>query len=464
MRVVNLSRRPFTNRQPVVRLAILLWIVGGLLFLANVWLYAGHFSGSSKGQGRLESLGRQVQQEEQRLQELWQELEGLNLDERNRRVRYLNSLIHSRTFPWSALFDDLEDALPIDVYLASVRPSLRLADEPRSNVTTAAPARALTAREARARARGETTTAPAVEAEPEEEEELYSGDRVSLTLQAFARTDEAMFELVDRLYQDPSFLNPDLSREAKDKTGKINFSIKVTYLTPKKGARPPEEGSVEAALASQDQAKAGVEGSSRSRARPVAVVDGGEEGDAPVVQVPVEPESEVDPGESTFADRGSRNIGRGSRNRDVRRAGPQARAGLPPEEGEAEASTEAAGRGLSRTASRPTLRGPSTVSVAPGVPIGGTLQPSTSNPQGEDSGATTPRGGATNAPGSSSGSRPESAGPGEGPNPSEPAPTKPTASSTPRLQGSLFDRWIPDFLRYTPDVPGYPELREEVRG
>ena len=445
MKVVNLSRRPFTNRRPVARLATLFWLLGGVLLLVNVWLYASHFSGSSKGRGRLDALARQVDQEQDRLGELGKELRKLDLDSRNRKARYLNSLIHSRTFPWSALFDDLEDTLPIDVYLGSVQPSLKLAKQPR---TSAQPRRATTAREARARARaaarGEAAGQPTTAIEPEEEE-FFSGDRVALTIRGYARSDEAMFEFVDRLYQDPSFKDPNLSRESKNKAGTVNFNIKVIYLTPKKGANPPEEG-MAGAETSVDGSRSNGPGTI-----PRVVVDA-REGDTGDDARPLGSEVSVaDPGTRAETEpvRSSRSR---LRDRDVRRAEPQHRADLPPEEGELEGEEPRRRSRSTGSRSRTTGSIPSTVSVAPGF----TQAPGATTPdpgrEAEDFRRPEPsneRGPSTRP------TRPGRTTPRGTPDPLNPIPTQPAASSSPRLQGSLFDRWIPDFLRWTPDYSGF---------
>ena len=48
MRVVNLARRPFINRRPIVRFAALLWLAGILLLAWNVRLYRGHWQGTAR--------------------------------------------------------------------------------------------------------------------------------------------------------------------------------------------------------------------------------------------------------------------------------------------------------------------------------------------------------------------------------------------------------------------------------
>lgn len=129
MRVVNLARRPFVNLRPVVRLAALLWVLGGLLLAYNVWLYVSHWQGTATNRARLEALERDIDREAAKLGELDPALQRINLARQNARVAFLNRLIAYRTFPWSALFEDLEEVVPLDVRLLSVQPTVQMVAE-----------------------------------------------------------------------------------------------------------------------------------------------------------------------------------------------------------------------------------------------------------------------------------------------------------------------------------------------
>ncbi len=236
MKIVNLARRPFRNQRPVLRAAIGLWMLGALLVLANLWLWGDYLQGSSTSEGKLAALERQIDEEEKHLDTYGQRLRNLKLATRNQQASYLNLQIHRRTFPWSALFDQLEDVLPLDVYLEDVKPEVERADDRSARSTRRRSAPRLSAREARRRAReraagGESEPQPQAAAEPEVKEDTR--DRVNLALNGYARTEDDMFDLVDRLYQHPSFLDPNLSRESRESVNeKIAFSIRVVYLMP----------------------------------------------------------------------------------------------------------------------------------------------------------------------------------------------------------------------------------------
>ena len=57
---LNLSRQPFRNLRPIVRLAVFLWVLGGVLLVANVLRYWGYFTGSEDRRTELQELQQQV--------------------------------------------------------------------------------------------------------------------------------------------------------------------------------------------------------------------------------------------------------------------------------------------------------------------------------------------------------------------------------------------------------------------
>lgn len=397
MKVVNLSRRPFLNDRPVKRFAAILWVLGGLLLLVNLWLYGSYFSGTSKGQGRLEVLARQIDQEQDDLEELSQELRALKLGVRNDRAEFLNTLIDARTFPWSALFDALEEVMPIDAFLISVKPNVLKDERPKAKRRT----RARTAREARARAR-ERRSGNTRNSEPEVvTKKIDSEDRVLLALQVNARNEEAMFELLDNFYKSPAFEKPILKKETADAQRNVGSTIDVVYLPPKPGVAPPEEGMPGSEVLADAEPRTGAA---------AGTADGAE---AP---------------------------------RQVARAANQERTGLPPEE-----EVGAGSEGLSR----PPL--PSRASVAPALRDRGAKPEANTGgkaPRGRTvpnrrvapTGRSTPGGVQRERPSGprtrQTADRPRARNPA-----AVPTPVVPSASSSPRLRGSLIDgllpRWAP---------------------
>ena len=460
MKLVNLSRRPFLNTRPVKRLSTLLWVVGGVLLLTNIVLYSSHFMGSSKGQERLDAVGRQIDQELEVLNEKAEELKSLELRSRNEKAQYLNTLIDARVFPWSALFGSLEEILPLDVYLASVKPSLGSnLRKGKTNKKTRS-SRGTTAKEARerarAKARGETVEKPDEKEAPKKVSD-NKDDLIRLSLEAYSKNDEALFELIENLYADPAFTKPTLTREGLTDQRVINFGVEVYYRPPNRGAPPPEEGDPEAVL--QDEGEAVAETSVAEGSRvDVLGASNVEEGESSV-------EGEREPGKPVSV----------SRTRPVRRATSTSDRGLPPEEGEERGrsveSVEEPGierRSRTRpqnrdTAKRDTSRSrplPQATSIQPPsfVPA-----PTRENPTASDRSRptaaprATPRVGASPRPTSRPSARPTSR-PTSRTRPSTttgrpPAPTNlpSPASSSPRVEGTFLDRFLPEgFLMPNP--------------
>lgn len=446
MKLVNLSRRPFLNTRPVKRLATFLWVFGALLLLINGWLFGSHITGSSKGQGRLEALGRQIDQEQEALDAKIEELRSLNLPTRNARIAELNELIEARTFPWSALFGSLEEVLPIDVYLASVRPTV--ADKKKKE-RQRRPNRALTAREARARdrarARGE---------EPKAEESQQPATKVvaeppglvRLDLAAYARNDDAMFELIENFYASPQFEAPELKREGIDEKRVLSFSVSVLYRLPNPEPLPVEEVQTAEQGADSSEAESGEGQTEDGEALAEAdgseggtVLDPGSEGAVDPVRMPA-PEPSMGIGNSLQPD--LRPTTAAGQPREIRRAPSRVDdEALPPEEGEAVRSRTPSRRPASRSASGDASRG-SSPRVTTGVPLQPTPSAIPAPPSAQPPRAVRPnnrptsRPPARTTPSSSTTRRPATTRPPTRQDP-RPVPTRPTASSSPRLQGAF---------------------------
>lgn len=225
MKAVNLASKPFVNRRPVIRIAFLVWIAAIVLAVVNIWSYGDFFRVASDHRARLADLEKEIRIEEEQVKSLEKRIAGLKLDDGNTKARYLNGLIHQRIFPWSRLFDEIQDVLPKDVYLVGLAPQIeKVESQKRSRTTSSA-----NSNRTRNTSTASNTSRPARTTKKKAEPAL---DRVLLELQGFARSDEAMLELVDRLYASPSFLDPTLSSESRDnRSGLVAFQIEVTYLT-----------------------------------------------------------------------------------------------------------------------------------------------------------------------------------------------------------------------------------------
>lgn len=187
---LNLARKPFTNGRPVVRLALLLWLLGAAFFAGNLWLYWEFISGRGTAAARLEEVERGLVAADARITQSSAELAGFDLATQNDEVRYLNARIDERRFSWSRLFDRLARVIPADARLISLAPGK--ADRRRNRD-------------------------PAMEG------------KFMLQIEGKARADEAVLGFVDRLFDDPAFGQPNLASENEDVDGLLTFRLTVPY-------------------------------------------------------------------------------------------------------------------------------------------------------------------------------------------------------------------------------------------
>ncbi len=262
MQGVNLARRPFVNRRPVLRLAILLWIAGAALTIHNVRQYAGHWRGTSVNRQDFADVARQVGEEQQGYEEVKRATARVSLGRENRHAGFLNQLIAFRTFPWSALFDDLEEVVPLDVKLFSVQPKVTLKTVPekarRQRRRRPRPATAAARRSAdetgasEAIAPGSGSGSPAKEAP-----RALRRDEVMLQLNGIAKNEDAVVELIEMLYADPSFHSPFLPGETFLPDGSVKFTLSTVYLTSDPAPETSDEIPEEAEVVARQDTEAG---------------------------------------------------------------------------------------------------------------------------------------------------------------------------------------------------------------
>ncbi|MFQ5350384.1 MAG: PilN domain-containing protein [Thermoanaerobaculia bacterium] len=198
---LNLASQPFMNSRPVRRLVLVLWCLGAVLTVANLFFYTRHLSGQQARRDRLVRLAEQEGRENERLAELEEQLAGFDIDWQNRQVEFLNLRIAERVFPWSQLFDRLTEAMPRAVRLTRLRPDIRTrtGDSGREEI-------------------------------------------VRLDIRAEARNEEAMLNFVGRLFKHPAFRNPNLASEnRRAKSNITEFDLSATYLPARAApsAKPP---------------------------------------------------------------------------------------------------------------------------------------------------------------------------------------------------------------------------------
>jgi Tfp pilus assembly protein PilN len=228
---LNLSRSPFVNRRPVNRLAIALWVVGGLLLVVSLVLIWSHRAGSVEGRAELARVRAESAREVELARRLRDELASLELAEQNAHVDFLNQRIAQRAFPWSRLFEQLIEVLPSGVRLRSLFPGLG----------------AEQSRRGRSRA-------------------TVLDSRVRLSISAQAEDGEAMLEFIDRLFAHPAFDQPNLMRESREGSS-IGFQLDVLYQPDLEGAAT--EPAAEERAEQDEQDPAATPAATASAARPL---------------------------------------------------------------------------------------------------------------------------------------------------------------------------------------------------
>lgn len=217
---VNLARRPFANTRPLRRVAMALWVIGAVLAVAAAILYWRSLFGIEGRRAEIAAVERSIADEQRRLDASEAALARLDLRRQNVEAAFLAARIRERTFPWSALFVHLAEVLPRQVRLVSLSPqAAERGDSQRS----------------RSRHPGSAASA----------------GRVQLSMTGAAASDEALTELLDRLFASQRFSHPTLPTERRE-PGYISFALAVSYLPPGPASRraaapsPPSPSLVEA--------------------------------------------------------------------------------------------------------------------------------------------------------------------------------------------------------------------------
>jgi Tfp pilus assembly protein PilN len=206
---VNLAKRPFANTRPLRRVAMALWAIGSVLAAVVGVLYWRSIFGIEGRRAEIAAVERSIAEEQRRLDASEAALARLDLRQQNVEAAYLAARIRERTFPWSALFVHLAEVLPRRVRLASLAPQ---AGEPR----------------ARSRSPGSAT----------------SSGLVQLQMTGAAASDEALMELLDRIFASQRFSHPTFPAERREPGGLVSFALGISYLPPgpaaRRAAAPPQ--------------------------------------------------------------------------------------------------------------------------------------------------------------------------------------------------------------------------------
>lgn len=203
----NLAARPFVNRRPLVRVALLAWILGGLLAAFDGVAYWRYLTGEGRRQQQAIELEASRTEQQKRIDEAVDALVAKDLDWQADQVRFVNLKMDEQAFSWSRLFDQLAEVLPDGVRLSRLNPGVGRVDAERLA----------------SQGVGEV-----------------GSRRVTLTMNGSARDSEALYEFVDALFAHPAFQSPDLARET-ERGGEVEFSLSAYYLPAAVPAEPTAE-------------------------------------------------------------------------------------------------------------------------------------------------------------------------------------------------------------------------------
>ncbi len=121
---INLSSRPFVNQR---KFYLILTLLLALLVLSVMW----NFSRYQFIRQHQKIANWKYQEGQQRMSALQKEeesirirLRGANTADFLDRIEYVNGLIDQRIFSWTELLNDLEQVMPPNVQIASIRPRI----------------------------------------------------------------------------------------------------------------------------------------------------------------------------------------------------------------------------------------------------------------------------------------------------------------------------------------------------
>lgn len=121
---LNLSTAPQENRRPFVAAAVLIGAIAAIALVVLSWAAYGSWSSDREVRAQISSLEDQIRQstaEQARLAAYFHTPQARDILDR---ANFLNSLIDERSFPWTDIFQSLEQTLPDGVRVVSISPRL----------------------------------------------------------------------------------------------------------------------------------------------------------------------------------------------------------------------------------------------------------------------------------------------------------------------------------------------------
>ena len=121
---INLARRPFRNNAMLYGIfsACALLLLAGTLY--NYWEFRRAGVELEVLQAEIGAIDERQQALAAQVEQVRQEIRAVDLTSFNAKADFANGLLLSKFFSWSDLFDLLEDLMPPEVKLRSIRPSV----------------------------------------------------------------------------------------------------------------------------------------------------------------------------------------------------------------------------------------------------------------------------------------------------------------------------------------------------
>lgn len=202
---INLARRPFRNNTIHYAVFATCFVLLAAASAYNVYDYV------STG-AKLTSLGQELGERTDRYRGLADDVERmkaevsrLDLTTLNTKSNFANGLILSRLFSWSALFDRIEDLIPSDVKIRSIRPAI-------------------------------------------------SPKGIEIQIDGMARTPQALYEFETALDGSNYFTGVyPLSESTRESKTELNFDLMMNYIPAGRAPKPPATPAAATAAATGQQ-------------------------------------------------------------------------------------------------------------------------------------------------------------------------------------------------------------------
>ena len=178
---LNLAARPYRDYRPVYAVVVVMSLLTAFLMLNNVETYFRYVHETKTTRAKIAAVDEQTRVERDNAAAAQRRLASLDLARLSAQTRFVNAKLTERAFSWSALLAELESVLDQDVRLTSVSPTF-------------------------------TEKGP-----------------IQLSLELESKSADGMIRTINRMHEDPNFLNPFPSHETAVDGG-FRFDLSVQYI------------------------------------------------------------------------------------------------------------------------------------------------------------------------------------------------------------------------------------------